>query len=315
MRIRLRSEATIRKVVSLQGIGVHSGKSASIRIMPAPASLGVIFKRTDVTDKNPFISLSPDSVVDPIYCTRVTNKDGVTVSVIEHLLAAFRLTGITNALVEINSDEVPIMDGSASVFMNEINVAGVVTQNCLVPTIIIKKIVIAESQNGKITLSPSKRSRIKVKLDYDRINPVIGANNSYEIDMDTISKNPESSDIRHLAASRTFGWAEDLERIQGQGIGLGASEENTIGILVDNSIMNDGGLRYTNELVMHKCLDVLGDMFILGCDVMGDIECTNPSHSLNNQLLRKLLQNISEQEVFVEQQFSTIPDTKIYKFA
>ncbi|MDR0640242.1 MAG: UDP-3-O-acyl-N-acetylglucosamine deacetylase [Holosporales bacterium] len=315
MSIHLRPEATVGKVVSFSGIGVHSGQNSEIRVMPAPENLGVIFKRTDVTDKNPFISLSPDSVVDPVYCTRIRNKDDVTVAVVEHLLAAFRLTGITNALVEIDAGEVPIMDGSASVFVEEINRAGIVRQNYVIPMIVIKKPVVVESQNGRISIKPSKRSRIKAKLDYDRINPVIGDNGSCEIDMDTLAERPDSSESRLLAMSRTFGWVEDQRKVQNLGLGLGASEANTVGIMGDHSILNEMGLRHHKELVMHKCLDLIGDLFILGCDIMGDMECLNPSHQLNNQLMKKVIQGIGEHEVFSWETRQKVTSNQVYRFA
>jgi UDP-3-O-[3-hydroxymyristoyl] N-acetylglucosamine deacetylase len=294
MSIKLRSEATIGAAVSFSGIGVHGGKEASIRILPAPDNLGIVFKRTDISDKNPYISLSPDAVVASDLCTRVTNNDGVTVSVIEHLLAAFRVTGVTNALVEVNADEIPIMDGSAKEFVNGIKMVGTIRQRPVVPAILIKSDVVAEYQSGRVIIRPARKCHVTVKLDYARINPVIGKYGRYSFDVD--------DDLSELAQARTFGWVEDWEAVRSRGFGLGASEENTVGIGSGNEILNTGGLRYPTELVAHKCLDLLGDLFILGCDVIGRIECLNPSHALNSVLLKKLMLEMENHELIMERE-------------
>ncbi|MDR1034864.1 MAG: UDP-3-O-acyl-N-acetylglucosamine deacetylase, partial [Holosporales bacterium] len=222
MSIKLRSEATVGAPVSFGDIGIHGGKKASIKILPAPDSLGIVFKRTDISDKNPYVALSPEVVVASDFCTRVANNDCVTISVIEHLLAAFRITGVTNALVEVSSDEIPIMDGSAKKFVDGINEVGIIRQRPGVPAIVIKRDIVAESQYGRIVIHPARKCHISVKLDYDKINPVIGKYNRYSFDVD--------DDLGELSEARTFGWVEDREVVKNRGYGLGASEMNTIGI-------------------------------------------------------------------------------------
>jgi UDP-3-O-[3-hydroxymyristoyl] N-acetylglucosamine deacetylase len=298
MGINLRTEATIGDEQSFRGIGVHGGRVTSIRVLPAPENLGVVFKRTDVLDKNPYIALSSASVVSSNFCTKIANNDGVMVSVVEHLLAAFSITGITNALVEVDSDEIPIMDGSAEEFVEAITKVGIVKQRSFVPAVIIKRKIIVEFSGGRITIVPFDGSHVTVRLDYDKINPVIGQYNRYSFNTD--------KSLRQLASARTFGWIEDWERLTKQGLGLGASEENTIGITHDHKILNKEGLRTPQELVMHKSLDFLGDIFVLGCDIIGCIECLNPSHALNNLLLQTVMSEIADHELVTEQNNSEI---------
>ena len=285
----LRSEATLSTAVEFSGIGVHSGKSVVMKVFPASENYGIVFKRTDILDKNQFIKLSPDSVVDPTLCTRVVNKDGVSVAVIEHLLAAFRICGITNALIELNSQEVPIMDGSAIEFVKEFKKSGIVHQDAFVPAIVISKPIVVKSQNGMISIFPADSCDISIKISYDRINPIIGDNNSYSFNFD--------DNLSDLTSSRTFGWVEDCEKVRAMGLAQGSSEENTIAILPDNTIKNIGGLRNSSELVMHKCLDLIGDISVIGYDIIGKMEGFNTSHSLNNVLMRKLLKEISLHKV------------------
>ncbi len=292
MHIKLRNEATLKQAVCFEGTGVHSGSSVNMIVNPAPESFGIVFKRTDISGKDCFIKLSPESVVDPIMCTRIVNGSGVSVSVVEHLLAAFRICGITNALVEINSDEIPIMDGSAVVFVRSFKIAGIARQDSKVPAILIKSPIFAENGVGRVEITPSRSKLVSVKLEYDRINPVIGTHGKYDFSFD--------KDMTSIAEARTFGWLEDCEKIKAAGMAKGAGEENTVVIMSDNSIGNKFGLRNPSELVMHKCLDLIGDIFVAGYDIIGSINAINPSHLLNNILMKKLLSEISDHEIIEE---------------
>lgn len=300
----LRSEASLKSKVSFSGIGVHSGLPVSMTIFPAPERAGIIFKRIDVTGKDQIIKLSPDSVLDPTLCTRLVNKDGISVAVIEHLMAAFKISGITNAIIEIDSLEVPIMDGSAIEFVKAFKKAGITKQSAFVPAIVIKEPIEVKSKNGIVSIFPNDSLKISIKLSYDRIDPVVKSNNNFSFSFD--------DNLLGVAKARTFGWFEDYEKVLAMGLGRGTSEENTIVILKDNSIKNKGGLRHPKELVMHKCLDLIGDIAIIGFDIVGRIEGLNISHSLNNLLMRKLLNEISNHEIIDGQQISF---EKVLKFA
>lgn len=293
MLFNLRPEATLTSSINFSGIGVHNGENINMTVFPLSSKSGIIFERLDVKGKDSIIKLSPDSVVDPTLCTRLINKEGVSVAVVEHLLAAFRICGITNALVQLDSNEVPIMDGSAHDFVYEFRKTGITRQEGFVPAIVISEPVSVSSQGAKIEILPSNSPNISVKLSYDRINPVIKKHNEYSFNFD--------EDLYSIANSRTFGWIEDYEKVRNMGLAKGTSEENTIAILPDNSIKNLGGLRHPKELVMHKCLDLIGDIFVIGYDIIGNIRGLNTSHALNNKLMRKLLGEISFHEVVTQQ--------------
>lgn len=289
MSFRLRSEATVYDEVEFLGIGVHNGRKTKMKVFPASEDTGIVFKRLDIKGKNSVIHLSHDSVIEPTLCTRVVNKDGVSVAVVEHLLAAFRICGITNAVVEVDTDEIPIMDGSALEFVRSFKSAGIVCQNAYVPAIIINEPVSVSYEATNIVISPSDEFSVSLKLSYDRINPVIGDNNSYSF--------ASTDNLMRLASARTFGWVADYKKVLALGLAKGTSEENTIAISEDNTILNNGGLRDPRELVMHKCLDLLGDISVIGFDIIGRIEGVNPSHAVNNMLMHKLMSELSKHEV------------------
>ncbi len=294
----LRSQATLNSEVKFSGVGVHSGQHVNMRILPACEGFGIQFRRTDVSSKNNIIKLSAESVVDPTLCTRLVNKSGVSVAVVEHLLAALRIFGITNALIEIDSLEVPIMDGSSKEFIDAFKSVGLKYQSGEVPAIFIKRPLELRSKTGYISISPADACEISVKIEYDRINPVIGSNNEYVFGLD--------QNLNDLVSSRTFGWIEDYEKVRAMGLARGTSEENTVVIMPDHSIKNAGGLRNSHELVMHKCLDLVGDISVLIFDIIGKIEGYNTSHLLNNQMMRKLLNELKYHDVV----YSSVPEYK-----
>ena len=292
MFFKLRSEATLRETVELSGIGVHNGLPTLIRIKPSAKNTGIRFRRIDRVGCDNVIRLSPQAVVNPIMCTRITNGIGVSVAVIEHLLAAFRICGITNAEVEVNTDEIPIMDGSARKFVEAFKRSGTIYQNSFVPAVIISETISVSYKSASVLIKPAHIAQFSVKLDYDRINPVIGNDNFYSF---TLSDN-----LDDIARARTFGWASDYDKVRSMGLAKGASEENTLVIAEDNIIKNAGGLRNPKEIVMHKCLDLIGDISIIGYDIIGKVECTNPSHYANNLLAKQLLNEIDKHEVITE---------------
>jgi UDP-3-O-[3-hydroxymyristoyl] N-acetylglucosamine deacetylase len=249
----------------------------------------LVFRRVDVRGKHSTIRLSPQAVRDPTLCTRVVNKDGVGVSVIEHLLAALRICGVTNVMVEVNREEIPVLDGSALPFVDGIERVGLVPQLTKVPAIVIRKAINVQNDNGEMTILPGFSQEIAITLNYDRISRVIGSNNSHAFSLD--------DDLRDIAAARTFGWLEDQDKVQKMGLALGSSEDNTVAIMPDNGIHAKGGLRHPKELVMHKCLDLIGDISVIGHDIIGRIEGINPSHRLNNMAMIELMRTIKRQEI------------------
>ncbi len=297
MFFKLRSEATICDDVEFVGVGVHNGLETEMKISPANEGNGIVFKRTDIKDKYATIRLEPNAVVDPILCTRIVNRDGVSIAVVEHLLAAFRICGITNAIVEVNTDEIPIMDGSALEFVKAFKHVGISCQDAYVPAIVIAEPISISYKSANITISPSEECQVSLKLSYDRINPVIGANNAYSFSL--------SDNLTNMASARTFGWVVDYEKVRAMGLAKGASEENTIAISDGNTILNEGGLRNPKELIMHKCLDLLGDISVIGSDIIGKIEGINTSHVANNMLMRKLMGELHKHEVIYPEKSSS----------
>ncbi|MDR1333409.1 MAG: UDP-3-O-acyl-N-acetylglucosamine deacetylase [Holosporales bacterium] len=283
-----RYRATLRSPIEFNGVGIHSGKPVRMRVCPLYSDGGIVFKRTDVKQGEQLIELSPESVVDPVLCTRVVNGDGVSVAVVEHLLAAFRICRITDAMVEIDGEEVPGMDGSAAVFVNKFNDTGLKYRNSKVPVIAVARPIVVRSGNGELSISPSKKFSVSVELQYERVRAVVGKHNSHSFSFD--------DDLSNIAAARTFGWLDDYHQIRARGFALGSSEENTIVIFEDGAIMNAGGLRHEKEIVMHKCLDLIGDLSVLGCDILGSIKAVNPSHALNNLLITEITKNFRAPE-------------------
>lgn len=299
MFFRLRSEATIYNGVEFLGIGVHNGLKTKMKVSPANEGSGIVFKRADVKDKCSSIRLSSNAVVNPTLCTRIVNQDGVSIAVIEHLLAAFRICGITNATIEVDTDEVPIMDGSALEFVKAFKRIGIICQDAYVPAIVIAEPISISYKSTNITISPSDECQVSLKLSYDRINPVIGDNNAYYFSL--------NDNLTDMASARTFGWVVDYEKVRAMGLAKGASEENTIAISDKNTILNDGGLRNPKELIMHKCLDLLGDISVIGFDIIGKIEGMNTSHAANNMLMRKLMSELHKHEVIYPERSSSKP--------
>ena len=292
MFAKLRSEATLREKVSFSGIGVHSGITTDVNVYPAQSGTGIVFKRIDVVDKENIIKLSPETVIDPTLCTRCVNKNGVSIAVIEHLLAAFRICEITNAIVEVNAGEIPIMDGSAIEFVNQFKKVGIITQEADVPAIVISEPVSVSYNSSRISIVPDDECKISVTLSYDRINPVLNGNNKYFFKL--------NGNLTELAMARTFGWLSDYDKIRQMGLGKGSSKENTVVINNENNILNEEGLRNPLELVMHKCLDLIGDISVIGYDIIGSIHGINTSHMINNLLMRKLLKELDKHSVIEE---------------
>jgi UDP-3-O-[3-hydroxymyristoyl] N-acetylglucosamine deacetylase len=282
----VRNQSTLSRTVEFSGIGVHTGLPSTIKIHPAKENFGILFKRVDVEDRNNSIKVKIENVVNTEMCTKISNAEGVVVSVIEHLMAALKISGITNALIEINAEEVPIMDGSALEFVTSFTKSGIVKQSVEVKTITVKKPISIEFDNGSISAVPCKNSIIEVSLDYNRINKVIQNNNSVALKMSDKEK------LIKIAESRTFGWLEDYDKIRAKGLAKGSSADNTVIIGVNGDIINMEGLRNKKEIVSHKALDMIGDLSVSGYDIIGRIFAKNPSHLQNHYFLRKFIAQV-----------------------
>ena len=271
------NQKTISENVSFKGIGLHSGLHAIITIIPAEPNSGIIFKRTDLKSNNIIIP-SLFNVSSAVFCTTISNESGVSVSTIEHLMGALYGLGIDNALIEIDNQEVPILDGSAKHFVDAITKAGI--KNSIEPIKIIKIEKKVEFTDGKKStfIEPSKISLdIDFELKYE--NKFIGTQRN-------VVKVYES-DLTDIYNSRTFCLYEDIQKLREMGLAKGGSLENAI-VVKDNKIMNKEGLRNKKEFVNHKILDCMGDLYLAGYKIIGKMVCSQGGHKLTNQLLRKV---------------------------
>ena len=276
------NQKTIKQDISFKGVGLHSGLEASLILKPAEPNTGIVFKRTDLKENN-IIVPNLFNVSSAIFCTTISNESGVSISTIEHLMGALYGMGIDNVLVEINNQEVPILDGSAILFVEAISKVGIKSSDAPIKVIkILKKI---EFIDGKKTISiePSKISLdIDFELKYE--NDFIGTQRNLI--------NVFESDLTDIYNSRTFCLFEDVEKLREMGLAKGGSLDNAM-VVKDNKLLNEKGLRNKKEFVNHKILDCMGDLYLAGYKIIGKIVCSQGGHKLTNQLLREVFQNDS----------------------
>ena len=270
-------QKTLSKNVKFSGIGLHSGKSCSINVIPAKEDEGIVFKRVDVK-KNNLIKANFKNVSSARLCTTLQNDYGVKVSTVEHLLAAFYITGIDNAVVEIDNEEVPIMDGSSKDFIKGIKKIDLIDQLKKRKYLnILKKVELIDG-NRKILIEPNQSS-LEVDFQLNYKNKIIGNQKN--------NVNFQKDNLKEVTSSRTFCLYEDIEKIKKSGLAKGGSLENAV--VVDNDkILNEGGLRNNKEFVNHKILDLAGDFLLSGYRVLGKVICHQGGHELTNSFLKKV---------------------------
>jgi UDP-3-O-[3-hydroxymyristoyl] N-acetylglucosamine deacetylase len=274
------NQKTINKDIIFKGVGLHSGANVTMTVKPAKPNSGILFKRIDLKENN-IIVPNIFNVSSAVFCTTIANENGVSISTIEHLMGAFYGLGIDNALVEINNQEVPILDGSAKLFIEAISNVGIKNSEAPIKIIKIEKRI--EFIDGKKTISiePSKVSLdIDFELKYE--NSLIGTQRNFI--------NVFESDLTDIYNSRTFCLFEDVEKLKKMGLAKGGNLDNAI-VVKNNEILNENGLRNEKEFVNHKILDCMGDLYLAGYKIIGKIVCSQGGHKLTNQLLRKVFQN------------------------
>ena len=273
----LLTQKTLSKKFSVSGIGVHTGARVNMSVLPASANTGITFKRIDLNNNNLIIP-SYNNVMDATLCTTVSNEHNVKVSTIEHLMGAFYGLGIDNAIVELDSQEVPIIDGSAKKFVELILEAGFKNYEDPIKLIKIENKVELTEGNKSISIDKSNvTSEIDFEIKYE--NPII------QTQRNKVSLFED--DLNDIFNSRTFCLYEDLKKLEKLGLGKGGSLDNAV-VVKDNSILNNEGLRNSLEFVNHKILDCMGDLYLSGYRIIGSIKCSQGGHSLTNKLLRKL---------------------------
>ena len=295
------TQKTIKKNVTFSGVALHSGVNVNVIIKPADPNFGIVFKRIDLKDNN-LVYPNFANVSNTSLNTTIENEFGAKVSTIEHLMGALFGLGIDNALIEIDNEEVPILDGSAKVFIEKIISAGVVVSNSPIKIIKINKEITFSDGERYISIKPSTLSlEIDFELKYE--NQIIGnQRNKYKIYED---------DLSDVYNSRTYCLFEDIEKIKKNGLAKGGSLENAV-VVNDKEILNPEGLRNEKEFVNHKILDCIGDLYTSGYRIVASVTCSQGGHYLTNQLLRKVFQN-KENFSILEIKEKNLPHTLINK--
>ncbi len=270
------NQKTLKDKFELKGVGLHNGIEATLKVKPLKANSGIVFKRIDIKDNN-IIHADFKNVIEPILCTKLQNSHGVSISTVEHLMAAFYGEGIDNALIEVNAPEIPIMDGSALEFVDAIRSVGIETQDEERKFIKVLKKVEVKDGPKFISIEPLTEDLI---IDFELIykNPLIRTRRK-EFKL-------SSTDLGAIYNSRTFCLYEDIDNIKRMGLAKGGSLDNAI-VVQDDKILNDNGLRNRHEFVNHKILDCLGDIMLSGNRIFGHIKTSQGGHALTNKLLKK----------------------------
>ena len=295
------NQKTILKPISFSGVGLHNGLNVNLSLKPAEPNTGILFKRIDLKENNILIP-SFLNVTNTSLNTTISNDYGVKISTIEHLMGALFGLGVDNVLVEIDNEEVPILDGSAKVFVEKIISSGFKSSETPIKIIKILKDVKFEDGNRFISIKPST---LNLSIDYELKynNPIIGTQkNKIKVFEDNLND---------IFNSRTFCLFEDIEMIKKNGLAKGGSLENAI-VVKDSEILNKEGLRNNKEFVNHKILDCIGDLFTSGYRIVGNVFCSQGGHYMTNQLLRKVFENKNNFSI-IEIKQKNLPHTLINK--
>ena len=291
------NQKTISDKISFQGVGIHTGKKVKINIIPASPNTGIIFKRVDLI-KNNIIIANYANVTNTLLCTTISNEYGVSVSTIEHLMGAFYGIGIDNAIVEIDSFEMPILDGSARFFLQEIKRVGIKHSDQPIKIIKINKNIKIEDDQKFISI---ERSNVTSEIEFEI---------KYKNNLINVQKNKVNileDNLSDIFNSRTFCLYEDIEKLKKLNLGKGGNLDNAI-VIKDDKLLNPTGLRNNKEFVNHKILDCMGDLFLSGHKIIGSVKCSQGGHKLTNELLRKIF-NDKENYSLIEIKGKQLPHT------
>ncbi len=290
-------QRTLKNEIQATGVGLHTGDKVYLRLKPAPADHGIVFRRVDL-DPVVEIPAKAENVGDTMLSTSLILGDA-RVSTVEHLLSAMAGLGIDNAIVDIDGAEIPIMDGSAGPFIFLIQSAGIQEQSALKKFIRIKKEITITDGDKKATFLPFDGFKVSFSIDFD--HPAIRAC-SMEAEMDFSS----TSFVREISRARTFGFMHDIENLRAIGLAKGGSMDNAI-VVDEYRVLNEDGLRYEDEFVKHKVLDAIGDLYLLGNSLIGEYRAHKSGHGLNNKSLRKLILQTDAWEVVTFEDETTSP--------
>ncbi|MBI5644429.1 MAG: UDP-3-O-acyl-N-acetylglucosamine deacetylase [Deltaproteobacteria bacterium] len=275
----MKMQNTLRNKIEFSGIGLHTGHEINVKILPAKEDTGIVFIRKDVPS-SPFIKAAAENVVATNYATTI-GKRGVAVSTIEHLMAAFYGLGVDNAVVEIDGPEVPIMDGSASHFIDMIETSGLKQLESLKKYLVIKEPIKVADRDKYVIISPSEDNEFIVDYSIDFAHPFLTKQSFSGLFSGDVFRDG-------VGRARTFGFLRDLEMLRKNGLAKGGSLDNAI-VISDTEILNEEGLRYPDEFVRHKVLDLMGDISLVGAPVIGQIKAHRSGHELNHRLVQEIL--------------------------
>ena len=280
-------QCTIKESVSALGVGLHKGEKVRLTLRPAPANTGIIFRRVDLSPVVEILA-TPEAVGETTMCTCLVNEEGVQVSTVEHLLSAVSSLGIDNLIVEMDSPEIPIMDGSALPFVYLLQSVGIKVSNVAKRFIKITKPIRVEEDDKWAELLPYEGFKVNFAIDFD--HPVI-SNTGQTMTVDLSS----CSFIKEISRARTFGFMKDIEFLRSHNLALGGSLENAI-VLDDYRMLNNTDLRYDDEFVKHKILDAIGDLYMCGHSILGELNAFKSGHGVNNLLLREVFKQTDSWE-------------------
>ncbi|WP_286263065.1 UDP-3-O-acyl-N-acetylglucosamine deacetylase [Thalassotalea atypica] len=280
-------QRTLKESVSTVGVGLHKGEKVQVTLRPAAANTGIVFRRVDL-DPVVDIKATPEAVGETTLCTCLVNEDGVQISTVEHLLSAVAGLGIDNLIIDVDSPEIPIMDGSALPFVYLIQSVGVETLNVAKRFLRIKKPIRVTEGDKWAELLPHEGFRVNFSIEFE--HPVI-AKTVQAMSMDLSS----CSFIKEISRARTFGFMKDIEFLRSHNLALGGSLENAI-VLDEYRMLNKDELRYDDEFVKHKILDAIGDLYMGGVSILGELNAFKSGHALNNILLREVFKQVESWE-------------------
>ena len=277
-------QTTLAGPVETKGVGLHTAVPVQVRLMPAPPDTGYVFKRTDLGGFE--IPANVESVAHCSYATTLM-RTGVMLSTVEHLLSALRGCGIDNAYVEVDNLEVPIMDGSSEAFAEMIESAGIAEQPLARRVLMVRQTVSVEAGNRRIQIEPADAYEIDCTIDFP--HPLIGVQHR-KVTLDN------GSFARDIASARTFGFIEEVEALRRANLIRGGSLDNAI-VLTKHGMLNETGLRFPDEFVRHKILDIVGDLALLGMALLGRVKAERSGHLLHAALMSALLRNRAAWEI------------------
>lgn len=299
-------QRTIKAPINVIGVGLHSGCRVSLTLLPAKVDQGISFVRTDLPER-PQIKCHPFLINDTRLSSTLVDENQVRVGTIEHLMSAFACFGIDNIVVELSAQETPIMDGSSNSFLYLLEQAEIVEQTAKKKYIRIKQeIEVRDDKDNKwVKFTPFEGYKVKIITDFGG-HPVFKKEYStFEADF------AKHSYIEEISRARTFGFMYEVEYLRKNGLALGGNLNNAI-VLDEESVLNEGGLRFPDEFVRHKILDAIGDLYIIGYQIIGAFEGYRSGHAINNQLLRKILNNPDSWEFVTFNDSEDVPSSFHY---